>query len=172
MNKLLYIKKFLLIIGILTSFTQIGVGYAQLDITVSGRWRLTIDDTDMLGGAGSDLNSTYESDPDEVTVRIRNRDVKPSEYWAWHVDIHRIDGNWPSGFHLDIRRTGDGVGDGTITGLGAYEEIDDNPASPYPSFSGTYDRRLIPMQFRLRDVSLQVPPDDYDTSVVYTLVED
>jgi len=153
-------------------FAFAGIGYSQLDIRVSGRWRLTIDEDDMLGGAGSDLNSTYESNTDEVTLRIRNRNFKNWEYWAWHVDIHRVDGNWHSSFHLDIRRTGGGVGQGSLSGLTAYEEIDDNAASPNPSFSGTYNYSSIPMQFRLRDVSLTIPPDDYDTTIVYTLVED
>ena len=117
------------------------------------------------------MNSTYESDVDQVQVKVTNRNYKKNEDWYWKVEISKSDGTWHSNFHLDVKRTSDGTSDGgSISGLTAYEEIVNGDPTP-PTFSGVRHHSDIDMQYRLRGVSLQIPADTYDTTVTYTLTE-
>jgi len=167
-----HIKIWALHSGIILSFVFAGMSYAQGSIRLGGLWRLTIDENDLLAGAGSDLNSTYESDADEVIVRnIGHSDYKKGDDWYWKVEISKSDGNWHSNFYLDVRRTSDGTSEGgSISGLTSYEEIINADPTP-PTFTGVRHHRNINMQYRLRGVSLQIPADIYDTTVIYTLME-
>jgi len=137
-------------------------------VTVSGSWSLTINETDLQSGAGSDLIDTYENNTNQVYVNVSKSGGLFSN-WYWRVDITKSDGNWHSDFHLDVRRTSNGIGfGGSISGLTSYQEIL-NSTPPY--FTGSRNRYLIAMQYRLRGVSVQVPPDTYETTVIYTLTE-
>jgi hypothetical protein len=138
------------------------------EVSVSGNWSLTIDATDLQSGAGSDLIDTYESNTNQVYVSVTKSGGFFSN-WYWRVDITKTDGNWPSDFHLDVRRSSDGFGfGGSISGLTSYQEIV-NSFPPY--FTGNRNRYFIGMQYRLRGVSVQIPPDTYTTTVVYTVTE-
>ena len=137
-------------------------------VSVSGDWSLAIDETDLQSGVGSDLIDTYESNTNQVYVNVSKSGGLFSN-WYWRVDITKSDGNWHSNFHLDVRRTSDGIGfGGSISGLTSYQEILD---STPPYFTGSRNRYLIAMQYRLRGVSVQVPPDTYVTTVIYTVTE-
>jgi hypothetical protein len=136
-------------------------------VSVSGSWSLSIDETDLQSGAGSDLIDTYESNTNQVYVSVTKSGGLFSN-WYWRVDITKSDGNWHSDFYLDVRRSSNGIGFGSINGLTSYQEILDS--SP-PYFTGNRNRYLIGMQYRLRGVSVQVPPDTYTTTVIYTVTE-
>jgi len=137
-------------------------------ISVSGEWSLTIDETNLQSGAGSDLVDIYESNTNQVYVSVTKSGGLFSS-WNWRVDITKSDVNWHSDFHLDVRRSSNGIGlGGSINGLTSYQEILDS-APPY--FTGSRNRYLIAMQYRLRGVSVQVPPDTYLTTVIYTVTE-
>jgi hypothetical protein len=136
-------------------------------VTVSGSWSLAIDETDLQSGAGSDLIDTYESNTNQVYVNVTKSGGLFTN-WYWRVDITKTDGNWHNDFHLDVRRSSNGIGMGSISGLTSYQEIV-NSAPPY--FTGNRNRYLIGMQYRLRGVSVQVPPNTYTTTVIYTVTE-
>ena len=136
-----------------------------LDITVTGSWSRTIDALDLQSGAGSDLNSSYESAADAVSINI-SATTGASD--AWRVDVRKTDTNWHNNFYLYVQRTSDGTGSGSISGGGSYQEITDTDQS---FFSGSGDRSDIDFQLKLTGVSLQISPDTYTTTIYYTVID-
>jgi len=148
-------------------FGSIAIGekiQAQINITVTGSWSETIDASDLLAGAGSDLINTYESIADAVSISISETSGASDN---WRVDVKKVDTNWDSSFYLYVKRTSDGTG-GSVSGGTAYQEITDVDES---FFSGSDDVSGIDIQLKLSGVSVQIPPDSYMTTVYYTVVD-
>jgi len=136
------------------------------DITVLGNWSLTIGPADLVGGAGTNLNSTYQSDPAQVYVTISNC-TRTTE--KWHVNVKRTDTVWDSQLQLWVQRTGSGVGSGWLWGGGAtYQQV--GLTDGY-FFYGKGDLSSIPIQLELTGVSVSIAPGTYSTTVTYTLVD-
>jgi len=158
-------------VGILVLF-GIGLWTGQhlmaQQITVTGTWTLTITEANLQNGPGSDLTDTYVSNANQVYVSIQKSGVGWFTNWYWRVDVRKSDSHWHGNFHLDVLRSGNGFGFGTITGGTSYREITDVDQS---FFSGSRHRILIGLQYRLRGVSVQIPTDTYTTTVIYTVVE-
>ena len=137
--------------------------WAAISIGVSGSWFETIDENDLVGGPGSDLQSTYESAADQVSIDIEGADSQ-----SWRVDVRKIDTDWHGDLGLYVRRTSDGTGDGQITGGTSYEQVTDTYQE---LFSGDRDRSGINLQLMLDGVSAGLPCGNYLTTVYYTVVE-
>jgi hypothetical protein len=136
------------------------------DITVLGNWSLTIGPGDLVGGAGTDLNSTYQSNPAQVYVTISNCQNRNDQ---WHVNVRRTDTVWDSQLQLWVQRTGDGVGSGrSIAGGTTYQQV--GLTDGY-FFYGQGDRSSIPVQLELTGVSVSLAPGTYSTTITYTLVD-
>lgn len=137
---------------------------AQINITVAGSWFLTINASDLLAGAGTDLIDTYESAADAVSISISETTGASDN---WRVDVKKVDTDWESSFHLYVKRTSQGTG-GSVSGGTAYQEITDADQS---FFNGSDDVSGIDIQLKLSGVSVQIPPDTYTTTVYYTVVD-
>lgn len=133
------------------------------DLTATGDWARTIGAGDLQAGAGSDLVETYESAEASALLAISNTGGA-----VWRVDVRRTDTTWHGNFALLLRRTGDGMGGGPISGGAAYQAIGETNAE---FFSGTGDRTNIPVQFELAGMSVQIPPNTYVTTITYTVVQ-
>jgi hypothetical protein len=140
-----------------------GISWAAVSITVSGSWFETIDQSDLAGGAGSDLVSTYESAADQVVIDITGVGKK-----GWRVDVRKIDSGWYGDLHLCVHRTSDGTGPGSISGGTSYQEIGDTYQQ---FFTGESNRRDIYVQLMLDGVSARMPCGNYHTTVYYTVME-
>jgi len=138
------------------------------DISVSGSWELTIDESDMQSGMISDLNSTYESPANQVSATISNSSYGWFGTWYWGVDVSRDNSQWNNNMHLDVRRSSGGFGFGSISGGTSYQEV---TTSTQIFFTGVSFRLWIGFQYRLRGVSVAVPAGTYVTTVTYTVVE-
>ena len=136
-----------------------------IEIALTGSWSPVIGAADLIGGAGTDLAPIYESSADAIAVTISSTTGSGDN---WRVDVMMTDINWPAGFDLFIRRTGDGTGSGSIAGGAAYQQITDGYAA---LFSGAGDRLDIPLQLKLTGVSVHTPPDTYSATVTYTVVD-
>jgi hypothetical protein len=132
------------------------------DITVTGSWFLTIDASDLQAGAGSDLNDKYTSANDAVHIDISNTSGN------WRVDVRRADSNWHSDFILKVKRNSDGTGSGTISGGTTEVTV---PQTDQEFFTGSSDRDDVHVELTLENVSVQIPPDNYTTTVYYTVVD-
>ncbi len=132
------------------------------DIVATGGWTEAIDGSDLASGAGSDLQSTYESATDATVL-----DVNPSSEF-YRVDVHRSDINWPSSLTLYIKRTSDGTGGGSISFGKTYREVTPTDAS---FFNGYLSRSGINVQYKVTGMSIDIPPETYSTTVVFTIVD-
>lgn len=132
------------------------------DITSTGDWTgLIINSGNLSAGIGSPLTATYESTATQITLDIANTLGNP-----YDVLIRRSDINWHTAVILSARRTDDGIGPGTVSGGLAYQAIDTVDAV---FFSGTDDNSTIHVQLQLTDVTVQVPPDTYSTTITFTV---
>ena len=132
-----------------------------ISIDVAGSWFLTIGPGDLIAGAGSNLTSTYDSNPNQVSIAVTNATG------LWEVDVSCQSSHWDNALHLWVRRTGNGVGSGFVFGGTAYLQLSTNSAL---FFMGWRDRTNIPVQLRLTGVSVQLPPDTYLATVTYTVI--
>lgn len=132
-------------------------------ISVTGSWSESIDSANLQGGPGTDLTSTYQSATNQVTIDIHVLGVR-----AYRVDIKKVDSTWHTNLHVWVQRTGNGIGPKTISGGTTYQEVTDTYQS---FFSGTGDRSKVPIQLRFTGVSLLISPDNYSTTVYYTVID-
>jgi len=132
-----------------------------ISINATGQCDFAIGSSDLQAGPGSDLNPSYSSASDQVILDI-------IAAGNWGVDVNKSDSKWHSNFHLSIKRTSDGTGSGTISGGSDYQEITGTNQS---FFSGSLDRNTINIQLQLTGVSITIPPDNYSTTVTYTVAD-
>ena len=152
----------ILLIGLIFLGTK---AWAIVSITVTGDWSETINASDLQAGAGSDLISTYESVSNTVSIDISGTAGVSDN---WRVDIKKVDSVWHNSFHLYVKRTSDGAGAGSVSGGASYQEVTDIDQS---FFSGDNDRSNINVQLKLDGVSIQVPPDNYTTTIYFTVID-
>ncbi len=135
-----------------------------IEIFATGGWNETINATDLIAGAGSDLISTYTSAENDTTLNITK--ARGKDYY-WRVDIRRSGTNWPPGFNLYARRKSDGTGYGSISGGTTYIPIS---ATDQTFFNGSENRSGINCQYQLSGMSINIPPGTYITNIIYTVV--
>ena len=133
------------------------------DISTTGGWNLIIDSSNLTGGSGSDLTSTYTSAANATII-----DIPSSDNSTWHVYINRADTNWPSAFTLYAIRTSNGSGapNSSVSGGTSYQSVTTNQVQ---FFTGKRTRSDINIQYQLSGVSISIPPGSYSTTVIYTV---
>jgi hypothetical protein len=153
----------LIILFLLLWLILICKGIQAISITVTGSWSETIDASDLQAGPGSDLNSTYTSASGQISVSIKIGKPK-----SWEVNVSKSDTNWHPDLGLSVRRTGPGTGEGSISGGTSWLEVN---SIPQEFFTGMSKRDDVPVQLEVTGMSVNVPPDDYVTTVIYEIVE-
>jgi hypothetical protein len=140
-------------------------GAAQAtDITGTGSWSPSVNASNLTGGPGTNLASTYASAADQITLDITN---SPTSY-GYRVDVQRTDIAWNGNLVLSVQRTGDGAGTGTIAGGLSYQQVDTTSSA---FFTGLLDRTGVPIQLQLSGVSVAIPPGTYSTTLTFTVVD-
>jgi len=153
--------EFKILFLLLSLLFLMSLAYA-IRIRVTGEWSEIIDANDLAGPPGSDLIPYQESAPNQALIDITNT----NRFWV--VSVYKVDSLWPSAFRLYVRRTGDGKGPGNISGGLNYLELTDREQI---FFSGSRLRLAIPLQFRLEGLSVEIPPQVYMTTIIYTVTE-
>jgi len=156
-------RPFLLAGSILAFAAAFGVSWDAwaISMSVSGGWTRTIGAFDLQGGAGTDLNSTYESAADAVLVSVTDTSA------GWRVDIKKQDSTWHASLGLSARRTSSGTG-GSVAGGASYQQVTDTYAT---FFTGSQAVSDINVQLQVSGVSVSIPRAAYDTTVYYTVTE-
>ena len=139
-------------------------GHAIISISVTGSWVNTIDQSDLVSGAGSDLQDTYTGVSGQVTIDISGT-IDADD--AWRVDVRKVDSTWDSDLHPSVKRTSNGTG-GSVSGGTAFQEITNLDAT---FFSGSGDVWGRTIQLRLAGASLQIDPASNSTVIYYTVVD-
>jgi hypothetical protein len=137
-------------------------GVSGQDISVLGNWSLMIDASDLTAGPGSDLISTYLSAEDQIEIDIL------SAKGMWAVYVRDIPMNWHPDLSFGIRRTGNGIGGGWISGGTSWLEV---TSFDQQFFMGNKQRKRIDVQCGLTGVSAQIPSAMYSGTVIYTVME-
>lgn len=152
-------------ISILLSLVFATGAEAEIIVSTTGDWSLSVGSSDLQSGAGSDLIADYDNagSPGIISIAGTSGDAD-----AWRIDVRRVDLQWDSGLTLRVKRISDGLGGGSVSGGESYLDIG---LADFTFFSGLGDRSGVQVQFQLSGVSLQLPPDTYSTTIVYTVVD-
>jgi len=152
------------ILILFAAFVLAGIVEAVTSITVSGSWSLTIGQSNLQGGAGSDLTSTYTSATNQATLSVSG-----TYSHTWRIDVTRVDTTWHANFHLWVKRTGNGTsGTGTYSGGTTYLEA---TTTAQTFMTGAGDRSGFTLQYQLTGVSTAIPAASYATAIRYTIVQ-
>jgi hypothetical protein len=137
-----------------------------IDISAAGGWSETVNQSDLVSGAGSQLIDTYESTTGGTVIDVSNC---ADDADNWRVDVRRIDdGGWHGDFILYLKRTSDGSGNGSVSGGFSYVEI---TTTDTQLFVGAGNRDGIELQYRLTGMSTGASPDNYSQTIVFTVVD-
>jgi len=121
--------------------------YAEgIEIGITGFWDLIIDDRYFTWEGG--LQDIYESDKNQI-----NLEISDSDGGNWKLDVRRSDTNWHSDFVLKLKRR--------------MREVTVETTSR-EFFTGRGDSSYS-IQMILEGVSLQISPDIYVTTIIYTI---
>lgn len=131
-----------------------------VDITASGGWTDVIGASDLTAGAGSNIEDK-DSVPGATLLTVSGTG------YTWRVDVRRSDTSWNGNLVLYARRTSDGTGSGIVFGGLSYAPVGTIASS---LFSGNGSRANIGVQYRLHS-SVNVPPGNYSTTIIYTVVQ-
>lgn len=149
---------FVLFIAIFVFFPS---GTDALDIAATGGWNETINSSDLISGAGSDLTGTYQSTTNATVISVMNTPGGNT----WRVDMQRIDSTWHGNFTLYIKKN---TTAGKLSGGNTYTEI---RTTADTFFNGKGPFPTINCQYRLAGMSVNVPPNTYTTTVTFTIVD-
>jgi len=158
------LARILLISAVFLIASSISSSVFAVDLALTGDWSKTIDADDLSFGAGSDLNPAYESPSDQVLIDITNTMGGGD---SWRIDVHKSDVSWNANIAVYTKRTSNGSG-GSVSGGTSYVQITD---SDQIFFSGTDDVTDIGLQYKIDGVSIDINPDTYSTTIVYTVID-
>lgn len=131
------------------------------DVSSVGNWSETIDASDLIAGAGSNVTSQYESVTGSTTLDIIN-----TAGGSWRIVARRADSTWDVNLSLFVRRTSDGSGPGAILSGTSYVQLS---ALDTEMFTGTGDRGTVAVRFKLTGVSKDLSPNIYSTGIIFTI---
>lgn len=131
------------------------------DVSSVGNWTETIDASDLIAGAGSNVTSQYESVTGSTTLDILN-----TAGGSWRIVARRADSTWHGNLTLFVRRTSDGSGPGAILDGASYVQLSTLDTE---IFTGTGDRNNIAVRFKLTGMSKDIPPNTYSAGIIFTI---
>ncbi len=142
--------------------------------------------------AGDDFVSLIENTNDSyLSVTTDNIFNKAQKKYPWYITVYKSDINWDNNLTLEIRRSSDGnnwnngngnngngngnngngngnSNNGKLYDGTSYREVTNLPAY---FFGGGRETMNIQISFRLNNVSVLIPADDYETTILYTIYE-
>jgi hypothetical protein len=139
-------------------------GTEAIDLSASGGLMRIVDASDLVAGAGSDLQSSFD-DAAATSLSIVNTSGSSDH---WRIDVRRNDATWHNALRLYVKRISDGSGSGIVTGGLSPVEIS---GTQVEFFSGGGDRNGLFLSYQLTGMSVAVPPNIYSTTVIFTVVD-
>ncbi len=135
-----------------------------MTLNATGSLTREIGAADLVSGAGTDLNSTYESSTSVVTLDLSNTLGS-----SWKVQVMYSETTWDPALSVSVRRTTDGTGSGTITGGDSYQAI----TGTYTDlFTGSDDRTGIQLQVKLSGMSVSLGVETFVSDISFKIVPD
>ncbi|MCL6590271.1 MAG: hypothetical protein K6U80_09990 [Firmicutes bacterium] len=134
----------------------------------SSGWTLPVDSSNLISGAGSDLTSVYLSPVNATVLTVRNCKNNADN---WRIDVSRSDTIWDSAnLALAVLRTSDGTytPGATISGGTDFVPVS---ATATTFFRGSGNHSNITVQYQLTGMSVEIAPNNYKTTVTFTIVD-
>ena len=133
-------------------------------LTSSGGWVAEIGASDLIFGAGSDLKDSYLSPIQATTLAVSGCADQSEE---WQIMIKKVDQLWDSThFTLAVKLTSAGTGEDVIIGGDTFQIV---TAGDTLFLIGQGDQSGITVQYQLTGVSIQIVPENYSTTVEFTI---
>ncbi|MBN1821844.1 MAG: hypothetical protein JXR31_14715 [Prolixibacteraceae bacterium] len=164
-------KKYIYYIFILILFIPFGAK-SQVQISVTGD-PVFLHTVFNLTEAGSDYSNTVTSTSGPyIDISHSNGLSRLFGNFSWRVAINKSDIIWNSSLQIQVRRSGDGSGGSwfynSISGGTNFQNVTDIPNN---LFQGMGVRNDVPIQFRINNISVLVPADDYETTIYFTVYQ-
>ena len=137
---------------------------ATITITPTTAWAPAISFT---GLPGEDFAATFESAANEYRISVGN--ANPAVLWI--ISVRRQDTTWHPGLTLDVRRTTDGGGGGSVGPAGTLNVYQQILTTDAMLMEGDRNRNNIRIQLRVSGAfgGAGVPAGVYTTTVLYTI---
>lgn len=92
----------------------------------------------------------------------------------WKILVHKSNIEWDDDIKLEVRRRGKGYngyynGSPKVYGGASFFEVTNTPTEFFSGKSLVYD---IPLKFRVRNLSLAMGANDFETDVIFTIYDD
>jgi hypothetical protein len=139
----------------------------EIQLVGVGFW--FVDEADLQGGAGTNLNPNYNSNPDVVLMNNTHPSYWWMDGWYWRVDVWKLSINWDNRLRMWVRETSDdfsfgsSISDGTL-----WQRIRHTDSE---LFRRIWHHVINGVQYELRNMSIQVPPDSYSYDLIHTGME-
>jgi hypothetical protein len=131
-------------------------------IVVGGSLSKTFSNADLVGGAGTDFENQWENSADELYLDI------DGESSSWTISVSKTNGPWNPHLSVSIKRIDNGLENNpTLAGGMSYLPLFDMSQIFY---TGTGSASQVRHRFRLSGLSVQVPPGNYYTTVMFTIM--
>ena len=117
----------------------------------------------LSGGAGTDFSSAaWESATNAVDLEVKRSAA------SWNITVRKVDSAWNASLILSVKRNTGGTGPGVLSGGTAYQQI---TGTDTQFFSGTDDKKSIPLQFSISGMTVTLGAATFITTVYYTVTE-
>jgi len=165
-------KAFPVILILLTSFYCFGQG---LKVSIEGSANFS-GSAYAITEAGENFSSSVESES-SVYISIESEDYwdkKNNRNKKWRVFVHKSDLMWDNNLRLETKRTGKGQkiekkGQPNIHDGDDFMTISNTPTY---FFRGKDEVAYIPVEIKLRGISLTMGAKEFETSIVLTVYDD
>jgi hypothetical protein len=153
---------------LLLSVSGFGLGATDITVTPDPLWAPTFNVANLSGAAGTDFASPLASASNQVNMNVGVR-IFPS-HPNWILTVKKSDISWSPTLTLQIRRTGDGTGSGTIDAgsLNVWRTIS---AVDTELCRGTQNRTNIPGQVQVLGLSVSLGVRTLSTTVIFTVTD-
>lgn len=108
-----------------------------------------------------------------IDISHTSNNLRRSGNFDWRVKIHKSDVKWNSILVIQARRTGNGTANTSrnneyISGGTNFQNVTNVPVT---FFSGGAVRDDIPISYKINNISVLIPADDYETTIYYTIYD-
>ncbi len=151
-----------------------------LPVTGLGQVQLRVMGDPLFPGSTFDLTEagmdythavTSTSGP-MITISHKHGRKKNFGEFEWRLAVHKSDVYWNNELKVDIRRSGDGEpGSRFNNWIAGGTNFQTLTAMPITFFEGGAVRNNVPVEFRINNISVLIPADEYETTIYFTVYE-
>lgn len=134
-------------------------------ISVKGNWSKTLKVSD-IENAGADYKEMYLSKKNQTKISVNPipNNWYNRLYMPFKVYVQKEDYNWNPNLVLEVKVSSSIHGNNSGT---HFQEITNYPTQFF-NFHGR--KKNIPIQYRIKGLSVTLPADNYSTEIIYTVL--